>query len=280
MRDNGRQSVTLNQWVEIWKVLIGGAVKHWRGLWIVCNRNCARLKVVIRCCAPPDVNMEGEELDTARSEAWLYGDRVAALNHGVVRREPTAVGLDYGPGWKIAWQDSGVRVNPAAYEPQAREKFVAGGFNRAKALAHLRMTEGGTVAFGEGGILGPEFDKYLSGYPPEELVEIYLDYRDGINALRILDARALAWCPAPGIDQLARRTRDCWPEMRNGKNVEEHLEFVCAKVTQGVVDGTIEHLGTVEEAREAGKVPWLLSPLTVEPSKREYSRHCDVPCWW
>ena len=228
--------------------------------------------------ATPDANMDGEALDTARSEAWLYGERAAALNHDAVRREPTAVGVDYGPGWRNAWRDTGIRALPTSYEPQARDKFVAGGFNRAKALAHLRLTGSGTVAFGEDGILGREFDKYLSGYPPEELVEIYLDYRDGINALRILDARALAWCPAPGIDQLARRTRDCWPEMRNGKNVEEHLEFVCAKVTQGVVDGTIEHLGTVEEAREAGKVPWLLSPLTVEPSKREYPIPCDGTC--
>jgi len=155
---------------------------------------------------------------------------------------------------------------------------VAGCFNRAEALAHQWVTEGGTVAIGEDGILEREIDKYLSGYPPEELMEIYRDYRDGINALRILDARALAWYPAPGIDRLARRTRDWWNEMRTGKNVEEHLEFVCARVTQGVVDGTIEHLGTMEEAREAGKVPWLLSPLTVEPSEREYPIQCDGTC--
>jgi hypothetical protein len=79
----------------------------------------------------------------------------------------------------------------ANFHLAADADFVAGGWHRGAALAHLRVVAG-VVEFGPGGKLGPTFDAYLREYDPVVLVEIVNDYHRGIDVYRDLSAEFIA----------------------------------------------------------------------------------------
>ena len=196
-----------------------------------------------------------------------FGARVANFRPGTRRRPDVPSLTTTGPGVYAAL--SGATASPVQLTPAPKKLYTSGGWHRGTALAHLRLRGDSTVVC-EGGVLGESFNEELRRMDPVALHRLYLDYRDGVDALQHVDPDQLAqWRPADPDLLSARKHRrpQDTGEVRNSASVAAHVEFVCDKITAGLEDGSWICLGPHREVSERGEMPLLLSPLTVEPSK-------------
>jgi hypothetical protein len=162
----------------------------------------------------------------------------------------------------------GAKAHPSQISVPPKAEFVAGGWNRNVALAHLRRNaEGGVMC--EGGVLGESFNEYLQGMPPAELARLYEDYTDGVDAWRHVDAAAAEVLRPSEPELLAQRKKrvPAKADVFNSATVAAHLEAACDEVTKCIASGALRVLGTVEEVAARGDMPLHLNPLTIETSK-------------
>jgi hypothetical protein len=206
--------------------------------------------------------------NTALSSVGDWGDRALAFNPQVAVQKVYAPATDTGPGYHAAM--GGSPSHPRQVVPASKASFVAGGYNRGVALAHLHRDGVGNVEC-VGGVLGEGFNEHLRTRDQEDLGILLDDYRDGIHALRNVSAEALAeWIPADPIAAAARLRRTLHPrEVRNAVVCTEHVEFISSELTKWIANGVVEYLGTVAEVQAAEIMPAVFSPLTVEPTKRK-----------
>ena len=204
--------------------------------------------------------------DTTFRSAASWGERALKFQPGVGVRTAGPPQTDRGPGYHAAM--GGAKAHPSQISVPPKDEFVAGGWNRNGALAHLRRdAKGGVVC--EGGLLGESFNEYLRDMPPVELERLYEDYTDGIDAWRHVDAAATEGL-RPSEPELLEQRKKRLPtkaEVFNSATVAAHLEAACEEVTKCIASGALRVLGTIEDVAARGDMPLYLNPLTMETSK-------------
>jgi len=207
------------------------------------------------------------DLDTTFRSPGSWGARAQSFLPTAVAREPGAPNVDLGPGYQRAMD--GTSAHPNLIKVPPKTEFVAGGWNRGTALAHLRRGEEDQIVC-EGGVLGEAFNDYLSSFPPDELGRLYKGYTEGVDAWSHLDAEAQDSLRPVDADQLsARRHRvPTRSEVWNSPTVTEHLEAACGKMTADLESGACKMLGLVEDVARQGLMPLHLNPLTMETTKK------------
>jgi hypothetical protein len=162
-------------------------------------------------------------LDTTFRSAASWGARAAKFDPLVPLRTVSAPQKTTGPGHHAAM--GGASCHPAQIDLSPKDQFVAGGWNRGAALAHLRLSEAGEVEC-SGGVLGESFNDYLKTLPPAELHRLCLDYTEGIDAWQHVneDARSTLRPEDPdGLEQRRHRKIDK-SEVWNSATVADNLE--------------------------------------------------------
>ena len=204
--------------------------------------------------------------DTTFRSAASWGERALKFKPGVSVRAAGPPQTDEGPGYHAAM--GGAKAHPSQVSVPAKDQFVAGGWNRNAALAHLRRDAEGRVLC-EGGVLGETFNEYLRDMPPAELTRLHEDYTHGIDAWRHVSAAAAEEL-RPSDPVLLEQRKKRVPtkaEVFNSATVADHLEAACEEVTKCIASGALRVLGTVEEVAARGEMPLHLNPLTMETSK-------------
>ena len=107
-----------------------------------------------------------------------FGASLAGFRPGATRRPDVSPARDRGPGLEAA--SAGAAAHPKDLEPAPRDAFTAGGWNRGSALAHLRLDADGAVVC-EGGELGEGFNAHLRDMGPQALLQLYRDFREGVD---------------------------------------------------------------------------------------------------
>ena len=162
-------------------------------------------------------------LDTTFRSAASWGARAAKFDPRAPLRANSPPQKTTGPGYHAAM--GGASCHPAQIDLSPKDQFVAGGWNRGSALAHLRLDAAGEVEC-SGGVLGESFNDYLKTLPPAELHRLCLDYTEGIDAWQHVneDARSTLRPEDPdGLEQRRHRKIDK-SEVWNSTTVAENLE--------------------------------------------------------
>ena len=161
--------------------------------------------------------------DTTFRSAASWGARASQFNPHVPARVPVPVNEDRGPGCHAAM--GGARAHPTQISVPAKDKFVAGGWSRNKALEHLELGADGRVVC-EGGVLGETFNEYLRTLPGEELTKLHREYADGIDAWQHVEASAREEIrPSDAAALQARKHRKISKaEVWNSTTVADNLE--------------------------------------------------------
>ena len=204
--------------------------------------------------------------DTTFRSATSWGERALKFQPGVGVRTVGPPQTDRGPGHHAAM--GGAKAHPSQISVPPKDEFVAGGWNRNGALAHLRRdAEGGILC--EGGVLGESFDECPHDTPPLELARLYEDFTDGIDAWRHVDAAAAEEL-RPSEPELLEQRKKRMPtkaDVFDSAAVAAHLEAACEEVTKCIASGALRVLGTIEDVAARGDMPLHLNPLTMETSK-------------
>lgn len=88
-------------------------------------------------------------------------------------------GVDRGPGFAVGMRGE---AEQGVWDASPESSFVAGGWHRGDALAHLDIIDG-SVSFVRPGVLGPAFDRYLADLGHDELFFVVSAYLSGVDAV-------------------------------------------------------------------------------------------------
>lgn len=198
------------------------------------------------------------------------GDFIAADAHISVRQpqEGHCVnGWDRGGGFYC-----GLRGDEGAeWKAAADSAFVAGGYHRGDAFAHLDICDG-KVVFNGPGVLGDPFNDYLRSLPAEELLWHVQLYINGVDAEALMDKAFIRsvrdrMANARAGDEAARDQLRAHLRERNTQKASRHAGFVADEIIARCRKGAYAVWGTVEECIAAGRVPWVVGRVTVEEGK-------------
>ena len=161
--------------------------------------------------------------DTTFRSAASWGARAAKFDPLAPLRPIRAPQTTTGPGHHAAM--GGASCHPSQIDLSPKDQFVAGGWNRGAALAHLHLSEAGEVEC-SGGVLGESFNDHPRTLPPAELSRLHLDHAKGIDAWQHVNEDARSTLRPEDPDELVqRRHREVDKgEVWNSPTVADDLE--------------------------------------------------------